>query len=321
MWQVDTYAESILTFSEPIFLPKYKQTQALAVFSAQDPFLLSNYGGRLIFHRCPVLVASATCADIFMMGSLLKGALMACLLLGACARVSWAQLFPAAPEQAATVISLTGQVSVLHDSEPWALNVGDSVQVRQVIITGPDGFAQFQVADGSTFEVYPNSNVVFRKNPSNFRDLLDVLVGRVKLHIQKWGNQPNPNKIHTPTAVISVRGTTFEVTVDEDNESTVISVEEGQVEVRHALKGDTKTVNAGESITVYRDQPLARNLIDKGTVARQVIKVVTDALYTVVTNGRGGQISTGSGGGGSGQTGPPKPPPPPTPPPVPAPPH
>lgn len=257
-----------------------------------------------------------------MLSPLSKSALVACLLWGASTGVSRAQLFPASPEQAATVVSVTGQVSVLHDSDPWALNVGDTVQVRQVIITGPDGFAQFQVADGSTFEVYPNSNVVFRKNPSNWRDLLDVLVGRVKVHIQKWGNQPNPNKIHTPTAVISVRGTTFDVSVNEDNESTVVSVEEGQVDVRHALKGDSRTVNAGESITVYRDQPLARNLIDKGTVARRVLKSVSDALYTAVTNGR----TIKSGGGvitepGSGQTGPPKAPPVPAPPPPPAPPH
>src|SRR5713101_5248243 len=159
------------------------------------------------------------------------------LLLAATTVVSSAQIFPLSSESAAKVISLNGQVSVLRDSEPWALNVGDLVQVRQVIVTGPDGFAQFQVSDGSTFEVYPNSNVVFRKNPPNWKDLLDVLVGRVKIHIQKLGGQPNPNKVYTPTAVISVRGTTFDVSVDAEDQTTLISVEEGQVDVRHATKG------------------------------------------------------------------------------------
>src|SRR5216684_4269887 len=171
------------------------------------------------------------------------------LLMAATAVVSSAQIFPLTSESAAKVISLNGQVSVLRDSEPWALNVGDLVQVRQVIVTGPDGFAQFQVSDGSTFEVYPNSNVVFRKNPPNLRDLLDVLVGRVKIHIQKWGGQPNNNRILTPTAVISVRGTTFDVGVEDDDETTIVSVEEGIVDVRHALRpGLTKTLNAGESL-------------------------------------------------------------------------
>src|SRR5579871_3023004 len=92
------------------------------------------------------------------------------LLMAASLGVCPAQILPSPPQLAAKVISLTGQVSVLHDSEPWALNVGDSVQVRQVIITGPDGYAQFQVSDGSTFEVYPSSQVVFRKNSTNWRD-------------------------------------------------------------------------------------------------------------------------------------------------------
>src|SRR5579864_551819 len=72
-------------------------------------------------------------------------------------------------DAAAQVISLSGQVSVLRDNEPWALNIGDKVQTQQVIITGADGFAKLQVADGSFFEVYPNSNVIFRKTPGNIR--------------------------------------------------------------------------------------------------------------------------------------------------------
>ena len=67
---------------------------------------------------------------------------------------------------AAKVTQLTGQVSVPEGHYPWALQVGSVVQVRQVILTGADGFAIFQVSDGSTFEVYPNSRVVFRANPS-----------------------------------------------------------------------------------------------------------------------------------------------------------
>lgn len=233
---------------------------------------------------------------------------------------------PATTDMAAKVTKLTGQVSILRDSQPWALNLGDSVQVRQVIITGPDGYAQFQVSDGSTFEVYPNSSVIFRKNPPNWRDLLDVFVGRVKIHIQKWGDQPNPNRIHTPTAVISVRGTTFDVSVDRDDDTTLISVEEGVVDVRHALKGgETKTLRAGESLQVSRSQPLATRLIDKGAVAQRVIRSLADALYTMGTNTSSvpGVKLPGGSGPVSGQIPLPVPPPPPPPPPTgpPPPPH
>ena len=199
--------------------------------------------------------------------------------------VSFAQILPAAPEAAAKVVSLTGTVSILKDNQPWALSVGDLVQVRQVIVSGSDGHAIFQVSDGSTFEVFPNSYVTFRKNPPNWGDLIDLLVGRVKIHIQKWGNQPNPNRIYTPTAVISVRGTTFDVTVNDDDESTVVEVEEGQVLVQHALlpRGNAKVLNTGESITVYKTQPLEARLVDKGTVVQQVLRALLDAVATAVT--------------------------------------
>ena len=246
---------------------------------------------------------------------------IALLFLAAGSILCTGQILPFSTDSAAKVISLTGQVSVLRDSQPWALNIGDEVQVRQVIVTGPDGYAKFQVSDGSTFEVYPNSNIVFRKTLGNWRDLLDILVGRVKIHIQKWGEQPNNNRILTPTAVISVRGTTFDVAVDDDDETTIVSVEEGVVDVRHALRpGLTRTLNAGESIHVYRDQPLAQAGVDKGAIVRKVLQGLRDAAFTAATHSAG---HAGSAGGGlSGQTQAPPPPPtgpPPGPPPVPPP--
>jgi hypothetical protein len=183
--------------------------------------------------------------------------------------------------------------------------------VKELIFTGPDGSARFEVSDGSTFDVYPNSRVIFRKNVPNWRDLLDVLVGRVKVHIQHWGNQPNPNRVITPTAVISVRGTTFDISVDEDDETTLVEVEEGVVDVQHALlpRGNAKTLTTGESLHVYRNEPIAANRFDKGDLTKRAMRMAIDALNTWhVGMPRGG--AGGSGGSGSGDTH--KTPPPPT---------
>jgi len=205
-----------------------------------------------------------------------------CALLIAAAPSCFAQLFPVSPDAAAKVVTLTGQVSVLRDSEPWALNVGDLVQAQQIILTGPDGYAKFQTSDGSTFEVYPSSNVIFRKNPGSLRDLLDLFVGRIKVHIQRLGNEPNPNRVMTPTAVISVRGTIFDVSINDDDETTIVSVEEGSVEVRHALKpGAAKIVNEGETLHVYRDEPLAKSMVDKNAVLQRVLRGLGDAAYRI----------------------------------------
>lgn len=245
--------------------------------------------------------------------------LIGVLLVFAAAGICSAQLFPSSPDAAAKVLSMTGQVSVLRDSQPWALNIGDLVQTQQVILTGPDGYAKFQTSDGSTFEVYPSSNVIFRKNPGSLQDLLDLFVGRVKIHIQRLGGQPNPNRIMTPTAVISVRGTTFDVSINDDDETTIVSVEEGAVEVRHALKpGSPKIVNAGESLHVYKDEPLAQSVIDKNELFHRIVRGLGDAAYRIAisppSHGGIGIPTQGPVPPLQGQTPPPKPPsiPPPT---------
>jgi len=225
------------------------------------------------------------------------------LLVLAAAQVCSAQLFPTSPEAAAKVVSMAGQVSVLRDSQPWALNVGDLVQTQQVILTGPDGYAKFETTDGSSFEVYPSSNVIFRKNPGSLQDLLDLFVGRVKFHIQRLGGQPNPHRVMTPTAVISVRGTIFDVSVNDDGEeTTIVAVEEGSVEVRHALKpGAAKIVNAGESLHIYRNESLAQSVIDKNEVFHRIMKGLEEAAYRLAISPPGhggvtcGSLCTGDG--------------------------
>jgi FecR protein len=246
------------------------------------------------------------------------------LLLAAMAAVCLAQ-FPAPSDSgqyAAKVVTMSGQVSVLKDMRPVALNEGSMVQVQEMIVTGPDGHAVFQVSDGSTFEVYPNSNLVFRKNAWNVKDMIDLLVGRIRVHIEHLGNVPNPNRILTPTAVISVRGTTFDVTVDENDETTMVEVEDGLVEVRHALlpSDSPKMLGPGDSIKVYKSQPIAGGRIDKGTILRYAVNAVKDmANMMAMRANRGiGGVGGSSGGSTSGDSGkgqaPPPPPPPPPPP-------
>lgn len=233
-------------------------------------------------------------------------------------------------EAAATAVTVEGNVSLLRDSYLWAVNPGDRIRPQQIIVTGPDGYAVFRVADGSSFEVFPNSRVTFRANSGNWRDLLDVWLGRIRVQIQKFGGAPNFNRVHTPTAVISVRGTVFEVSVDPSDETTHIVVEEGQVAVEHRLlprDGDPKILNAGEELVVYRNSPLsAMRRLDRGRVMRFMADVVWQILVrTPRLPGGGGGAPTGApvppppaGGGLPGDTGaapPPPPPPPPAPPP------
>lgn len=223
------------------------------------------------------------------------------LLLAATASLCLAQ-YPYVPSNAGTycahIVTASGLVSLYKDSRLLALSAGDTVQVTQTIVTGADGRATLQVSDGSTIEVFPNSELVFRKNTGDWKDLLDLIIGAIRVHIEHLGNQPNPNRIMTPTAVISVRGTTLDISVDENDETTEVDVEEGTVVVQHKLLPTSReaTVHTGESIKVYKNVPLASSGLDKRTLAQYVIQILRDAALTM--GERNIKITLPGGGGG-----------------------
>src|SRR5690348_7506201 len=102
------------------------------------------------------------------------------LLAAACCVVSLGRLQAQNPA-AARVVAQIGQVSVMENGYARALSVGMDVSPAQVIVTGPDSFARFQVSDGSTFEVYANARIVFRETMGDWKHLLNVWIGRVKV--------------------------------------------------------------------------------------------------------------------------------------------
>jgi hypothetical protein len=233
--------------------------------------------------------------------TLAKLSLLAAMTAGLCPADSW---FTGSAEAAATAKSVEGRVSVLRDLREWAVEVGGKVKVQETIVTGKDGHALFEVSDGSTFEVFPNAKVVFRKNAGNWRDLLDVMLGRVRVQIEHLGKEPNPNRVLTPTAVISVRGTIFDINVEDDDESTLVEVEEGIVDVRHALLGsqNVRTLTAGESIRVYRNEPIARRF-DKGNLIKNTIRIGMQAASVALRPGGAPGLGKIGGGGSVGGVG------------------
>ena len=224
---------------------------------------------------------------------------------------------------AAQLITSSGMISILRDGkETWALNNGDYVQPGQVIVTGENGSGWFKVADGSMFEVYPKSKVVFRASGGfNLQDLLELWLGKVKVQIEHPGGVlPNPNKVSTPTAVISVRGTTFDVEYDDDKGFTTVVDEEGSVEVARLLRQDDKKIlNAHEAIVVYKNEPLAKSSIDKGDLFKRIYQTIMDAATQQAINSRTAPAGVPgvttppptSPGDHNGTTTPPPPPPPP----------
>ncbi|MBV9760133.1 MAG: FecR domain-containing protein [Acidobacteriaceae bacterium] len=184
---------------------------------------------------------------------------------------------------------VTGQVTRIRDEQPWAVSSGERVPVRQTITTGPDGFARFEVRGGSSFEVFANSRVVFRENTASAGDLLDVVSGRVRIHLQPTAGQAQ-QRVFCPVAIVSAhhQGATFAIAVDEDD-TTRIDVFEGEVAVQHTLlpRNEPTLVRAVDAILVKKDEPISRR-VDRGSLYRYTVKVLS-----AITFGRGGAHNVG----------------------------
>lgn len=187
----------------------------------------------------------------------------------------------------AYVTAAHGQVSIERDQQPWAISSGEHVPMQRVITTGNDGFARFEVNGGSNFEVLANSKVAFRQNPSTAGDLLDVLAGRVRIHLNPGPGQLE-QRVFCPIAIVTaVNPATVALAIDEDD-NVRIDVLEGEVFVQHKLlpRSDPTVVRAVDAILVDKHEQISRKL-DRGTLYRFAIKPLHD-LFAAMTPGRKG---------------------------------
>jgi hypothetical protein len=187
----------------------------------------------------------------------------------------------------AYVTSAEGQVSIERDQQPWAVSSGEHVPIQQLITTGNDGLARFEVNGGSNFEVFANSKVAFRRNPSSAGDLLDVMAGRVRIHLNPGPGQPE-QRVFCPIAIITaVNPATIALAIDEDD-NVRIDVLEGEVTVQHKLlpRSYPTVVRAVDAILVDKHEQISRQL-DRGTLYRYTIKPFHD-LFAAMTPGHKG---------------------------------
>ena len=181
---------------------------------------------------------------------------------------------PAMPSYQAQAKVVSGDVSRVRDGEPWAVSAGEGVPLQDVITTGADGYARFEVPGGSSFELFGNSRVVFRQNPANAGDLVDVLAGRVRIHLQPAAGMQQL-RVFCPVAILSThQTTTIALGVDED-ETTRIDVMEGEVRVQHTLlpRNEPVLVKAVDAILVQKDQPISHR-VERGSLYRHTMRIL-----------------------------------------------
>jgi hypothetical protein len=176
-------------------------------------------------------------------------------------------------ELRADALVVTGKVTYLRDGQPWAVSSGEFVPLQKTIKTGDDGYGHFRVAGGNTFDIFANSQVLFRGNAGNPGDLLEVQAGRVRIHLATVRGE-RPQRIFTPSAIISARGSaSLSLAIDE--EGTVrIDVTEGEIRVQHSLlpRSEAVVVKAIDAILVRPNETVSRQ-VDRGSLYRYTVKI------------------------------------------------
>jgi hypothetical protein len=135
----------------------------------------------------------------------------------------------------ARVLSSEGAVEIQRRSQGQsglvkiAYRVNDMLLAGDVIKTSSGGRLVLGLTDGSQAIIAEKTTVEIMDLSKSPRTIFNVLRGKTRVKIEKVGGRPNPYRVNTPTAVIAVRGTLFDVIVT--NKETQVFVHEGEVAV------------------------------------------------------------------------------------------
>src|SRR5258708_14309094 len=155
-----------------------------------------------------------------------------------------------APYAGATRAHSKAKVSIQLPHQGFSEPARGGMLPPETTINTEDGRLLLRLADGSDILVRAHTKIVLKQPETNAWRYLQVLVGRIHNEIQKHLGGTPPLQIGTPSAVISVRGTKFDVEVDRRG-NTEVDVEEGVVELDSlARSGESVMLTAGFSSRV-----------------------------------------------------------------------
>jgi len=163
---------------------------------------------------------------------------------------------------AAKFITLQPSIQTVH--------AGDQIR------TGPGGTVTLTLPDSSYMVITENSNVTIQDFwASDYRSLVNVMMGKVRFYIQRLGGKPNPYRVQTPTALIAVRGTIFDVT-SHDPKLTEVSCLEGSVTVQTIGLPDREVIlQAGMHTMVQAGAPPVMPVaLNESLIQNRVIPVI-----------------------------------------------
>ena len=161
-----------------------------------------------------------------------------------------------APFAGAVISEWKGEVHVqLPATSRSAPKRGQLLPAGTLIETGEGRLVLVLRTDESEILVQPHTRLLVREPVSGNWNAIEILLGRVRAYIRKRTGGAPPFQMGTPSAVIAVRGTRFDVEVNRRGVSE-IDVFDGLVEVASATAaGSSVLVSPGLSTRVGMGTP------------------------------------------------------------------
>jgi hypothetical protein len=157
------------------------------------------------------------------------------------------------PYAGATVSEFRGSVNIQLPGQALHAPARGEILPAETTVSTEDGRLLLRLSDGSNLLVRPNTRLILKQPESSGWRYLQLLMGRVRAEVQKRLGGSSGFQMGTPSAVISVRGTKFEVEVNREG-LTEVDVHEGVVQLDSAKgMGESVMVRAGFSSRVGFD--------------------------------------------------------------------
>ncbi len=155
-----------------------------------------------------------------------------------------------APYAGATISDFNGKVSIQLPAQAFSAPVRGEILPPETTVGTDEGRLLLKLSDGSDLLVRPHTKLVLKQPETSGWKYFQMMVGRIRTSIQKRMGGAPAFQIGTPSAVISVRGTKFEVEVDRRG-YTEVDVDEGVVELESTGgQGESVLITAGFSSRV-----------------------------------------------------------------------
>jgi hypothetical protein len=135
-----------------------------------------------------------------------------------------------APFAGATISDWKGKIQLnLPGQSPSAPARNETLPAGSVLQT-ESGRMLLRLSDGSQILIGPHTRLLVQQPVPSDRNYFQILFGRIRAFVSKQTGGSGPFELGTPSAVIAVRGTEFEIEVNRLH-VTEVDVYEGLVEV------------------------------------------------------------------------------------------